>query len=135
MTGRETYLLAMYLYEADAGSPVPPGVIADLLDKSPAAVTQTIQRFELAGLVTSEPYEGATLTCEGTAIAETEYETYLVLVRFFDEVLALESPEYEALSVVGSVSNGVADRLAEMLLDSPTEDPDTPNLSALMCPY
>ncbi len=135
MTERETYLLAMYLYEADAGSPVPPGVIADLLDKSPPAVTQTIQRLESAGLVTSEPYEGATLTCEGTAIAETEYETYLVLVRFFDEVLALESPEYEALSVVGSVSKGVADRLAETLLDSPSKDSGAPNLSALISPY
>lgn len=116
MTDDAAYLLVLYAAEQADGPPVSPGDVADRLDRSPAAVTEMLQRMADRGLLTYEPYEGATLTAEGRAAAADYHETYEVLVRFFRNVLALDDPEAEARQFVGVVSNSVAERLATTLL-------------------
>ncbi|WP_136590500.1 metal-dependent transcriptional regulator [Salinigranum halophilum] len=121
MSGAPQYLLVLYLVEQADSDPVAPGVVADALDRSPAATTEMLQRLAARGLVTHEPYEGATLTPDGREDAEELYETYVTLSRFFDEVLGLDDADEEAMRLAGNVSPVVADRLATSLL----EDRDT----------
>lgn len=90
--------------------------IAERLDRSPAAVTEMLQRMADRGLVTYEPYEGATLTPEGRSRAGEYHETYTVLKRFFEEVLDIDDADGEARQFVGVVSPEVADRLDATLL-------------------
>ena len=120
MSDESRYLLALYREERARSPPLPPGRIAERLDRSPAAVTEMLQRMADRGLLTYEPYEGATLTPTGRARAGEYYETYVVLVQFFEEVLELDDPEAEAHQFVGVLSKTVTDRLATTLLD--TED-------------
>lgn len=117
MTDESRYLLALYLETQRRSAPVSPGRVADQLDRSPAAVTEMLQRMAERGLVTYEPYEGATLTPEGRSRGADYYETYTVLVQFFEEVLELEEPETEARQFATVVSPEVADRLAATLLN------------------
>jgi Mn-dependent DtxR family transcriptional regulator len=79
-----------------------------------------LQRLAERGLVSHEPYEGATLTPDGRETAEELYETYVVLSRFFDEVLELAEYEKEAMRLVGTVSPVVVERLATTLLGEET---------------
>jgi len=125
MTGDSRYLLALYLEEQDRSPPLSPGRIAERLDRSPAAVTEMLQRMADRGLVTYEPYEGATLTPAGRSRATEVHERYVVLIQFFDEVLTLDDPEPEARQFVGVLSKTVTDRLATTLLDTdrPTDQP------------
>jgi DtxR family Mn-dependent transcriptional regulator len=116
MSDEPSYLLALYLEEQGRSPPIAPGRIADRLDRSPPAVTEMCQRMADRGLLTYEPYEGATLTPEGRSRAADYYERYVVLVEFFDDVLELDDPEAEARQFVGVLSKDVTDRLAETLL-------------------
>ncbi|WP_424004406.1 metal-dependent transcriptional regulator [Haloarcula salina] len=119
MIGEPQYLLVIYRAEQEAEPPVSPGHIADALDRSPAAATEMLQRLESRGLVTYEPYQGATLTDEGRATAADLNDTYQILLRFFRDVLDLDDCETEARQLTGTVSPTVADRLASSLLDGP----------------
>lgn len=131
MTGAAQYLLVIHMGELRDSAPVPPGDIASALDRSPAAVTEMLQRLETRGLVVHEPYEGATLTAEGHDRATDLYRTYRTLSQFFEEVLDLEHPEEEAFRIAGHVRPTVADRLSSLLhLESETgsvDDEPTPS--------
>lgn len=116
MADEAAYLIALYAAERDASGPVPPGRIADELDRSPSAVTEMLQRLEARGLVEREPYEGATLTEEGRETAAELHETYRTLTRFFRDVLGVDAYEREARRLAGSVSPTVAERLRATLL-------------------
>lgn len=96
--------------------PVAPSVIADALDRSPAATTEMLQRLEERGLVNHEPYDGATLTSDGREAGEELYETYTTLSQFFREILDLEAHEEEAMRLAGNISPLVVERLASTLL-------------------
>ncbi|WP_248897135.1 metal-dependent transcriptional regulator [Haloplanus halobius] len=117
MSGASEYLLVLYIAEQGAGAPVPPGDVAEAVGRSPSATTEMLQRLAEQGLVTHEPYEGATLTADGRARAEEIHGTYTTLSRFFGEVLDLDDPEDAAMSVAGNISPAVANRLAATLLD------------------
>lgn len=123
MSGASQYLLVLYLVERRDPGPVAPGTVADAVDRSPAATTEMLQRLEERGLVTHEPYEGATLTPDGRETAEELYETHTTLSRFFEEVLDLDEHEEEAIRLAGTVSPVVADRLASTLLRDAAPDP------------
>ncbi|MHC3437190.1 metal-dependent transcriptional regulator [Natrialbaceae archaeon A-gly3] len=131
MTGATQYLLVVYVAERRDGPPVPPGYVADVLDRSPAATTEMLGRLEDRGLVIAEPYQGVTLTPEGRDSAREAAETYRTLSRFFREVLGLEEPEREAMQVAGSVSPHVVDRLATTLLDGEVAESETDELTFL----
>jgi Mn-dependent DtxR family transcriptional regulator len=130
MTGEPQYLLAIYVAERDDDPPVSPGEVAAMLDRSPAATTEMFQRLESRGLVTHEPYEGATLTADGRDRAADLYGTYRVLNRFFRDVLDLDDHRAEARRLAGTISATVTDRLASTLLD----DEDGPDGASAASP-
>lgn len=115
MSGTAQYLLAVYILAQRGEPPVAPGAIGDLLEKSPATVTEMLQRLESEGFVTYEPYHGATLTSSGRERAATLHETYVTVSWFFRSVLELDAYEAEAMEMAGLVSPTVAERLAATL--------------------
>lgn len=115
MSGVAHYLLVLYLAERHGSAPTAPGAVASALDRSPAAATEMLQRLDDRGLLTHEPYEGATLTPAGRETAEDLHETYATLSRFFRDVLDLPNHETEALVLAGAVSPAVAERLESTL--------------------
>ncbi|AUV83824.1 metal-dependent transcriptional regulator [Salinigranum rubrum] len=117
MSEASQYLLAVYLVEREASAPVAPGTVADAVNRSPSAATEMLQRLDERGLVVHEPYEGASLTPAGRDTAEELHETYLVLSRFFRDVLELDDYDDEAMRLAGNVSPVVAEQLATNLLD------------------
>ena len=132
MSRASRYLLVIYIAEQQDSEPVPPGGIADAVGRSPSATTEMLQRLEKRGLVTHEPYEGATLTSDGREVAEELYETYATLSRFFEDVLELDDYEKEAMELAGDISPIVAERLAStLLLDVDTPPPEDRSLSHL----
>ena len=116
MTGTPQYLLAMYIAEHRQDPPVSFGVVADVLDRSPASVTEMCQRLDEQGLVEHEPYEGVTLTVDGREQAVDLHDTYVTLSWFFRDVLELDNYESEAMEMAGTVSADVTERLATTLL-------------------
>jgi DtxR family Mn-dependent transcriptional regulator len=113
-----TVSVPLFAAQRDA-CPVPSGDIVDAVGRSPAATTEILQRLENRGLVTHEPYEGATLTREGRRTAADLCRTYTTLRRFVREVLELESYEREATRLASTVGSDVADRLDSALLAEP----------------
>jgi len=118
MSGADQYLLAVYIESERCGAPVSSGTVADRLDKSPASVTEMLQRLADRGVIVYEPYEGATLTNAGRDRATELHKSYVTLSWFFRSMLELETHEAEAMKVAGVIDPSVADRLATVL---PTE--------------
>jgi len=115
MSGGDQYLLAVYIESQRSGTPVSSGAVAERLDKSPPSVTEMLQRLDDRGLVTYEPYEGATLTNAGREQATDLHESYVTLSWFFRSVLELETHESEAMELAGVIDPSVADRLTTVL--------------------
>ncbi|WP_135821961.1 metal-dependent transcriptional regulator [Halostella litorea] len=125
MSRAPQYLLALYIAEHRSSPPVSPGRVAETLDRSPATVTEALQRLDADGLVAYERYEGATLTDAGRDRAAELHEAYVALSWFFRRVLDLDSHEREAMEMAGLVGPSVADRLVTTLLgefDAPAEE-------------
>ena len=118
------YLLALYEAERERSPPIPSGLLAERLDRSPAATTEMLQRLDERGLVSYEPYQGATLTEEGRETAAEYFESYRILARFFRDVLELEEYNEEARQVACTLSPQVTARLADTLL---ADDGDQPS--------
>jgi len=124
----DRYLLVLEVAERRRSPPVAPGHVADVLDRSPSAATEMLQRLDERDLVRYEAYEGAALTPMGKERAEDLYDTYRILWRFFRDVLDLDAPREEAMALAGAVSPTVAERLAATLgvdAESPTADDGT----------
>jgi Mn-dependent DtxR family transcriptional regulator len=117
MTDASRYLLAVHIAAQDRPEPIAPSHVADVLDKAPATTTEALQRLDDRGLVTYEPYEGASLTDEGADVAADLYASYTVLLPFFRDVLDIADAEREAMTVAGALDPNVADRLAATLLE------------------
>jgi len=115
MSRADQYLLAVYIESQRSGAPVSSGAVSDQLDKSPPSVTEMLQRLDDRGLVTYEPYEGATLTNAGREQATDLHESYVTLSWFFRSVLELETHELEAMELAGVIDPRVADRLTTVL--------------------
>lgn len=109
------YLLAIYIAQHRNEPPVAPGDLGQMLDRSPAAVTEMCQRLAEQGLVTYEPYNGVTLTESGREKATELHQTYVTVSWFFRGVLDLDDYETEAMELAGLVSPIVAKRLATTL--------------------
>ena len=122
MSTAPEYLLAIYIAQHRDEPPVAPGELGEMLDRSPAAVTEMCQRLAAEGLVSYEPYEGVTLTEPGREEAAELHETYVTVSWFFRGVLDLDDHETEAMELAGLVSPMVAERLAATLpCDAETE--------------
>lgn len=116
MTDAAQYLLAVRSLERSEGPPVRTGRIASVLDRSPSAATEAIQRLQSRGLVEHEPYEGVSLTEAGRGEAESLWERFETLDRVYRDVLDIDEHEREAMEVAGVVSPDVAARLEATLL-------------------
>lgn len=116
MTRTAQYLLALYIAEHRSSPPVSSGRVAELVDRSPAATTEMLQRLEADGLVDFEPYHGVTLTAAGRERAAGLHETYVALSWFFRDVLDLDAHEREAMEMAGLLGSDVADRLVRLLV-------------------
>ena len=116
MSDAAQYLLVVYQLAGPSGEPVASGRVADELGRSPSTATEMLQRLADQGLVDYEPYKGTRLTDAGRERAVELQESYLVLRRFFDDVLDLDDPDAEAFELAGSVSPLVTDRLATTVL-------------------
>lgn len=110
------YLVVIYALERTEEPPVRTGRIARVVDRSPAATTEMIQRLAADGLVEHEPYAGVTLTEVGRAEAADLYETHVTLCRFFRDVLDIDDYAWEALSLAGVVDGEIASRLEGTIL-------------------
>jgi len=115
MSDADQYLLAVYIESQRSGPPVSSGAVVDRLDKAPPSVTEMLQRLDDRGLVTYEPYEGATLTNAGCDRATDLHESYVTLSWFFRSRLELETHETEAMELAGVINPSVADRLTTVL--------------------
>ena len=115
MSGADQYLLAIYIESERSESPVSSGAVAERLDKSPASVTEMLQRLNDRELVTYGPYNGATLTKAGRDGATELRDSYVTLSWVFRSVLDLETHESEAMEMAGVIGPKVVDRLATVL--------------------
>jgi DtxR family Mn-dependent transcriptional regulator len=115
MSGAAQYLLGLYIVEQRDSPPVSSGDVAALVGRSQPTVTQMLRKLESDGLVTYEPYEGATLTETGRDRASDLHETYVTLSWFFRSVLDLDDHESEALEMAGLIDAEVANRLTKIL--------------------
>lgn len=115
MSGNAQYLLALYILTHRREPPLQTSDVAELLDRSPAAVTEMFQQFDDDGLVNYEPYQGASLTETGWERAATVHETYVTVSWFFRDVLELESSEAKAMDLAAVLDPRVAERLASKL--------------------
>lgn len=97
MSGTDQYLLAVYIEAQRGGYPVSSGAVAERLDKSAPAVTEMLQQLNDRGLVSYEPYAGATLRAAGQDCAAELHESYVTISWFFRSVLELEAHESEAM--------------------------------------
>jgi DtxR family Mn-dependent transcriptional regulator len=109
VSARSQYLLGLYVAEHREGAPVSPGVVGEMTGRSSATVIETFREFEDEGLLTYEPYEGASRTGTGRRQAEELHETCVTLSWFFRSVLDLDEYETEAMEMAGLVSADVAD--------------------------
>ena len=116
MSDAAQYLLVVHQLAGPTGESVASGQVADELGRSPSSATEMLQRLADQGLVDYKPYNGTQLTDTGRERAVELQESYLVLRRFFDDVLDLDDPDAEAFELAGSVSPLVADRLATTVL-------------------
>lgn len=115
MSRNEQYLLALYILTHRREPPLQTSDVAELLDRSPAAVTEMFQQLDDDGLVNYEPYQGAALTETGWERAATVHETYVTVSWFFRDVLELDSSEAEAMELAAVLEPSVAERLASEL--------------------
>jgi DtxR family Mn-dependent transcriptional regulator len=121
MTGADQYLLAVYIESRRCGPSVSPGTVAERLDRSAPSVTEMFHQLDDRGLVSYDPYEGATLTAAGWDRAAKLHESYVAISWFFRSVLELDEHESEAMELAGVADPDVVARIAELL---PVDEPE-----------
>lgn len=125
MTGRTgRYLVVIYALEQADGPHVPTGRIARVVERSPAAATEMVQRLAGDGLVEYERYSGVQLTEPGRDRAADLFGTHQTLCRFFRDVLSLDDYAREALSLAGVVDPEIARRLETTVLPPSDTTPE-----------
>ena len=115
MSGPSQYLLGLYIAEHRESEPVSPGVVAEMTGRSPATVIEVFRQFEDEGLLSYEPYDGATLTDAGRQRAEELHDSYVTLSWFFRSILDIDDHETEAMEIAGVMSPDITKRLASTL--------------------
>jgi DtxR family Mn-dependent transcriptional regulator len=115
MSGRDEYVLALYIAEHQGEPPVSPGRVAERLGRSPATASEMFRKLDEDGLVGYEPYEGVRLTEAGRARAEELHETYVLLSWFFRSVLDLDDHEGKAMELAAVMDHEVAAELVGTL--------------------
>ncbi|WAH43665.1 metal-dependent transcriptional regulator [Alicyclobacillus fastidiosus] len=119
----DAYLEAIYVIKAE-GETVLASKIADYLNVSRPTVSQTLQRMNTAGYVTTGDGKEVVLTEAGLAQAEKIVRRHRLLERWLTDQLGLDwaDAHVEAGRLENSVSPLVEERLAKML-GNPTTCP------------
>lgn len=119
----DAYLEAIYVIQAE-GEQVLASKIADYMNVSRPTVSQTLQRMNAAGLVSSGENKEVLLTDDGRKRAEEIVRKHRLLERWLTDVLGLDwaDAHVEAGRLENSVSPLVESRLEE-LLGHPTTCP------------
>lgn len=113
----EEYLESIYDLQARDGS-AKTTAIAKCLHVAPASVTESLRNLAEKGLVAYEPYQGATLTPAGEAIAGKIKRRHRLLEVFLTNVLRIsrEKVHDEACKMEHTISEETECALCKMLL-------------------
>ncbi|SEW01024.1 metal-dependent transcriptional regulator [Natrinema salifodinae] len=123
MNTADQYLKAIYLAQRIEDGPASTGMLADLLEVSPASVNEMVGKLEDRELVEHEKYKGASLTDEGLERAHNALQTYCIIERFLANVLEVEEFRDEARALESVIDDTVAERL-DTIIDRPEQCPD-----------
>ncbi len=119
----EDYLKAIYHLSED-GRPASTSQIAEALSLAPPSVSGMVKRLSELGLLTHEPYRGATLTAEGRHEAVRVIRRHRLIEAYLVGFLAYtwDSVHQEAERLEHAVSDELVERMA-VALGHPTVDP------------
>lgn len=117
----EEYLEAIYRLEEEA-TPVATSRLAERLGISPASVSEMVKKLAQRGLVTYQPYKGATLTPEGRKKALSLVRRHRLWERFLTDILGMDwhLVHEEACRLEHAASDEVVERVAKVLDRSET---------------
>ena len=132
MNTAEQYLKAIYLAQRLEDGPAATGMLADMLEVSPASVNEMIGKLEDRGLLDHEKYKGVDLTEEGIKQARDALQNYCIIERFLVEVLEVEEFRAEAKQLEGVIDETVAERL-DTIIDREPQCPDCFNAEDDVC--
>ena len=119
----EDYLKAIYRLSED-GRPASTSQIAEALSLAPPSVSGMVKRLSELGLLTHEPYRGATLTAEGRHEAVRVIRRHRLIEAYLVGYLGYtwDSVHQEAERLEHAVSDELVERMA-VALGHPTVDP------------
>ena len=119
----EDYLKAIYELER-AGEPAATTDLATQLGLTPASVTGMVRRLADQGLLTHEPYRGASLTQKGRRSALRTLRRHRVIEAYLVHALGYGWDEVheEAERLEHAATDALIDRMA-MAIGEPTVDP------------
>jgi len=124
----EEYLEVLYKLSLKE-RPVKTTKISNMLNISPASVTQMIKKLEKEGYVNYSPYKGVTLTEEGYKIASNITRKHRLLERFLHDVLKIKKEKvHDQACEMEHVLSDDAERALCQLLENPDECPDDAEL-------
>ncbi|MEZ3117996.1 metal-dependent transcriptional regulator [Halobaculum sp. MBLA0147] len=114
--GEGRHVCRLFIATLADGTPVRNGELADRLGVDPATVTETVKRFDDAGLARHEPYTGTKLTDRGEQIARRLVWRRCLVQQFFETTAGLSFTDDDAFWVASVVSpdqfNGLDEHLS-----------------------
>ena len=117
----EEYLEVLYKF-GSKDAYVSTTTLSKELEIAPGSVTQMLKKLEDIGYIDYVPYQGASLTDEGTKIAQKITRKHRILERFLKDVLKIkdENLHHQACEMEHSLSDEAERAICHML-----EHPDT----------
>jgi len=119
----EQYLRIIYNLTEEGGT-AKTSDIADLVDVTPASVTEMLHKLAGSGYVKHEPYKGAVLTPKGRKVARKVARKHRLLERFLNDVVGLtgRSRHEQACKMEHALSDEAEHNLCKMM-NHPVECP------------
>ncbi len=120
----EDYAKAIYTLGRRSGRPVGTNELAERLGVTPATATAMFKRLDDQGLVTYQPYKGATLTADGERVALEVIRHHRLIESFLSEALGMpwDRVHEEAEVLEHYISEDLEALIAEKL-GEPSHDP------------
>ena len=122
--GAENYAKALYELQAKAAAPVGTKAVAERLGVTPASASGMLKRLAEEGVVSYEPYHGASLTPDGERIALEVIRHHRLIELFLAEVL--DMPWDRVHSEAEVLEHHISEELEELIaakLGQPALDP------------
>jgi DtxR family transcriptional regulator, Mn-dependent transcriptional regulator len=120
----EDYAKAIYSLQEDGEATVSTTALADRLGVTPGSVSAMLRKLDAAGLVTHEPYRGASLTVQGRRVALEVIRHHRLIELFLAEVLDMPWDRvHDEAEVLEHVISEELEDLIAAKLGNPTQDP------------